>query len=196
MTLPDLTPATRRMTGLLAGCADDQLKVPTPCTDYTLGDLVEHVSGIGVGFAAAAAKDIGDITAQAPQPDASRLEPDWRTAIPARLEALAAAWRDPAAWTGMTQVGGVDLPGEVAGLVGLTELTVHGWDIAVSSGQAYAPAADELGAVVQFLTAMSEPDQAAARSAIFGPVVPVPADAPLLDRAIGLSGRDPFWRAD
>ena len=193
--LPDLTPATRRMTGLLAGCGDDQLKAPSPCTDYTLGDLVDHVSGIGVGFAAAAAKDIGAITAQAPQPDASRLEPDWRTAIAARLEALAAAWRDPAAWTGMTQVGGVDLPGEVAGLVCLTELTVHGWDIAVSSEQAYAPADDELGAVLQFLTAMCEPDQAAARSAIFGPVVPVPAGAPLLDRVIGLSGRDPSWRA-
>jgi hypothetical protein len=29
---------------------------------------------------------------------------------------------------------------------------------------------------------------------VFGPVVPVPDDAPLLDRVIGLSGRDPGWK--
>ncbi|MDG4861546.1 TIGR03086 family protein, partial [Streptomyces sp. T-3] len=27
----------------------------------------------------------------------------------------------------------------------------------------------------------------------FGPVVPVPDDAPLLDRVLGLSGREPGW---
>ena len=39
----------------------------------------------------------------------------------------------------MTQAGGVDLPGEVAGLVALNELVVHGWDIATASGQDYRP---------------------------------------------------------
>jgi len=28
---------------------------------------------------------------------------------------------------------------------------------------------------------------------LFGPVVEVPDDAPLLDRVIGLTGRDPAW---
>ncbi len=37
----------------------------------------------------------------------------------------------------MTKAGGVDLPGEVAGLVALDELVVHGWDVARATGQAY-----------------------------------------------------------
>jgi hypothetical protein len=31
------------------------------------------------------------------------------------------------------------------------------------------------------------------RDGLFGPVVEVPDDAPLLDRVIGLTGRDPAW---
>ena len=62
--------------------------------------------------------------------DASRLVDDWRSRIPRDLAALAAAWRDPEAWTGMTRAGGIDLPGEIAGVVALDELVVHGWDVA------------------------------------------------------------------
>jgi hypothetical protein len=62
-------------------------------------------------------------------------------------------------------------------------------------GQAYKPADDELSPVLEYLAAMAGPDQAKSRAGIFWPVVQVPADASLLDRILGLSGRDPSWRA-
>jgi uncharacterized protein (TIGR03086 family) len=182
------------MTALLAGVSDARLDARTPCPDYSLGDLVEHVGGLAVAFRSAAAKELGEFTSQAPQPSAARLGADWRVEIPRRLDALAEAWRKPDAWSGMTQAGGVDLPGPVAGMVALNELTLHGWDIAVASGQEYAPSEEELAPVLEFLTAASAPDQAAAREGLFGPVVEVPADAPTLDRVLGLSGRSPHWR--
>ena len=37
----------------------------------------------------------------------------------------------------MSRAGGVDFPGEVAGMVALTEVVVHGWDLARATGQPY-----------------------------------------------------------
>ena len=193
MTPVDLEPAARRLADLVGGVPDDLLDAPTPCPAYTLGDLVEHVGGAASAFTGAAVKDLGDATSQGPSGDASRLGDDWRTRIPRDLAALADAWRDPDAWTGMTKAGGVDLPGEVAGLVALDEIVVHGWDIARATGQPYGCDTPSLEAVNAFVSQFSEPGQEEARAGLFGPVVEVPGDAPLLDRVIGLTGRDPAW---
>lgn len=138
-------------------------------------------------------KDTDGLGSQAPDPDAARLGDDWRTGIPRQLAALAEAWQEPQAWTGMTRAGGVDLPGEVAGLVALDELVIHGWDVARASGQPYDPDPETLETVHGFVSQFSGPDQEEARAGLFGPVVGVPSDAPLLDRVIGLTGRDPHW---
>jgi uncharacterized protein (TIGR03086 family) len=193
MSPVDLEPAARRLGDLVGAVPDELLDAPTPCPAYTLGDLVDHVGGAALAFTGAAAKDLGDATSQGPSGDASRLTDDWRTRIQRDLAALADAWRDPDAWTGMTKAGGVDLPGEVAGLVALDELVIHGWDIARATGQAYDCDAPSLEAVHAFVSQFSEPGQEEMRAGLFGPVVEVPEDAPLLGRVIGLTGRDPAW---
>jgi uncharacterized protein (TIGR03086 family) len=188
----DLEPAARRLGALVAAVPDDSLDRPTPCPDYRLGDLLEHIGGLAHAFRAAATKTGAELTGPPPAGDASRLPADWRTRIPEDLLAMAEAWRDPEAWTGMTQAGGVDLPGEVAGLVALDELVVHGWDVARASGQPYEVGPADVEAVRSFVGPMADapPEQ---RAGLFGPPVPVPADASELDRVIGLTGRDPAW---
>jgi uncharacterized protein (TIGR03086 family) len=193
MSAVDLEPAAQQMADLVRGVPDELLDAPTPCPAYALGDLLEHVGGLTLAFTAAARKEIGDATSQGASGNASRLGDDWRTRIPRDLTALVEAWRDPAAWTGMTQAGGVELPGEVAGSVVLDELVIHAWDIARASGQPYECDPASLEAVHGFVAQFSGPGQEAAREGLFGPVVEVPEDAPLLDRVIGLTGRDPAW---
>ena len=192
----DLEPAARGIADLVTALPDDRLGAPTPCPAYTVGDLVEHIGGLALAFTAAAAKAGGPLVSQAPAPDASRLDTDWRSRIPDDLLVLAKAWRDPAAWTGMTRVGGVDLPGEIAGLVALDEIFIHGWDLAVASGQRFGYDGASLEVVHGFVQASAAPGQQALRDGIFGPVVEVPPGAPLLDRVIGLSGREPGWSGD
>ena len=103
---------------------------------------------------------------------------------------LGDAWRDPLAWEGSTFAGGFEMPGEVVGLVALDELVVHGWDIAVATGQSYDPPALEIEAAMAFVTSFEAPRD----GRLFGPIVPFLDDATALDRLLGLTGRDPFWQ--
>lgn len=186
-TTHDLGPAAREMAGLLAGVRDERLGAPTPCPDYSLGDLIDHVNGLSLAFAMAARKEpIPEGTG--PSGDAAKLGAGWRERITVQLDDLAAAWREPGAWEGMTRVAGLDLPGEVAGLVALDELVVHGWDVARASGQAYDPVAEHLTSCGEFLKMAG-----GGGGNGFGAAVEVPASAPLLDRVIALSGRNPAW---
>ncbi|MET0449059.1 MAG: TIGR03086 family metal-binding protein [Aeromicrobium sp.] len=186
----DLTGATEAMTELLASVSDEDLERHSPCPDLTVGTLVSHVHGLTQAFEAAARKDLGPLTSTPPTDGIGPLPEDWRATAPAHLSALATAWQDPAAWSGMTAAGGVDLPGEVAGLVAADELVVHGWDIARSTGHAFDPGEPALQAAHAFLV---ESRKGPVPATLFGPEVPVGDDAPLFDRVIGLSGRDPAW---
>ena len=186
----DLTPAAQRTTSLITSVADDQLGLPTPCPGSCLGDLIDHVGVFAVRFRAAADKESEGRTSRPPPPSGANLEAGWRERISRDLLALADAWRQPQAWDGSTYAGGIELPADVVGLVALDELVVHGWDIAVATGQPYEPPAQELEAATAFVASFDAPRD----GTLFGPVVPVADDAPPLDRLLGLTGRDPSWR--
>jgi uncharacterized protein (TIGR03086 family) len=188
----DLTPACQRTAVVLARVTDEQLTAATPCEDMRLADLVTHVGDLAKAFAAAARKEFGPLTDVAPEPTAGRLDADWRLRYPVELAELARAWQQPSSWQGMTRAGGFDMPGDVTGMVALTEVVIHGWDLARASGQPYDIDSATADAVLPHVT------QTAAEGPVegmFGPAVLVADDAPVLDRIIALSGRDPEWRA-
>lgn len=182
----DLGPAARRMAALVEAVPDDALGRPTPCDSYTVGDLLDHIGGFALAFTAAAAKTPLE---GGPRGDAANLGPDWRSRIPRDLEVLATAWSEPEAWTGMTRVAGVDLPGEVAGRVALDELVIHAWDLARGADLP----APEPGPDAEPVFATVQEFRASGIEGLFGPPVQVGDGAPLFDRVLGLSGRDPAW---
>jgi uncharacterized protein (TIGR03086 family) len=188
MTVPDLEPAAHRIVALLEGVPDSALGDPTPCADTPVAGLLDHLMGLSEGLRAAAAKepDRG-----APQASAANLEPDWRSVLPKRLDALVAAWRDPAAGEGTTSAGGIEMPAAEIAVVTLDELVLHGWDLARATGQPYEPDPADITTIMGFVEAFGSAEGV---PRLFGPAVPVPDDAPAFDRALGLSGRDPGWR--
>ncbi|MCT2592886.1 TIGR03086 family protein [Streptomyces sp. N2-109] len=199
--LPDLEPTARRVTRLLDNITDDQLSAPTPCADYAVRDLLSHLIGLTIAFRDAASKTLGPTTATSPDGPPPELPADWRTQLPRHLEEVAAAWRSPAAWEGMTQAGGVTLPGEAAGRVALNEIMLHGWDLARATRQEYEGDEPSVRELIAFLTpaasaeSAGEAEEPDAPADLFGPPVDVPADAPPLDRLLGLAGRNPHWQA-
>jgi uncharacterized protein (TIGR03086 family) len=191
----DLGPAARRLADLVTNVKDDALDRPTPCPAYTLGDLIEHVGGLALAFAAAGRKERNAYTEMSGAGDASRLGAGWRERIPRDLAALAQTWAEPGAWTGMTRIAGDDSPAGVVGLVLADELAVHGWDVARATGQAYACEPDILEAALKFLQMFASPDAPAGPEVTFGPARILLDEAPLLDRVVGMAGRDPGWSA-
>lgn len=189
----ELETAARRTAAVATAVADTDLERLTP-SGTPVRVVLQHLLGLCVAFRDAAAKVDGPTTRTPPGPVDEPLPEGWRDDVAARLEELAHAWEDPAAWEGMTAAGGVDLPGEVAGLVALDEVLLHGWDIAVATGQPYEPTDAECDAVLPIVSPSQEVPDGSDRGDLFGPVVAVPAEAAYFDRVLGLAGRDPGWR--
>jgi uncharacterized protein (TIGR03086 family) len=187
----DLQPATDQVARLVDGVTDDQFADPTPCEGVPVGALLDHLMSLTLAFTRAARKNGG--SAPPPEASAANLPPDWRTVLPQRLRELAEAWADPAAWQGSTQAGGLTMPGGIAGVVALDEVVLHGWDLAKATGQQYTADPASAAAVLEFTRSSAQPENAPMRQGLFGPVVAVPEDAPVFDRALGYAGRDPGW---
>ena len=185
----DFAPPVRQVRSLLLGITDDHLSAPTPCPDWTVGDLLDHLSGLSRAFTQAAQKRSDGPVGDDP-PSAANLSAQWRSRLPVVLEDLAIAWRSPVAWEGTARAGGVTMPATVMGLVAVNELIMHGWDLARATGQEYAADPRLLEPLVEFLS-QGPPE---GTPGLFGPVVAIDDEAELLDQAVALAGRDPRWR--
>jgi uncharacterized protein (TIGR03086 family) len=188
----DLRPTTRRLGALVEDVDDADLDAPTPCPDYTVGDLVDHIGVLALAFTQAARKEDGINATPPPLGSRAHLPADWRMRIPADLTTLGEAWQDPAAWDGMTKIAGGEMPGVVVGAVALDEVVTHAWDLAQALGRPFEIDADAITGCMEFLGPLSEPG--APREPVFGPVVIVVEDASPTERLIALTGRDPDWR--
>lgn len=184
----DLKPACHQMIDLLAAVSDDQLARPTPCTEYTVGDLINHIDQVGLGFAAFARHDTGE------RPDAGAHAPaghrgaGWRDNVAQHVRDLGKAWDDPTAWHGSSGLEGLELSNELWGKIALTELVVHGWDLAKATGQPFELPEQTLRTcldhVAEFVPNAPIP-------ALWSAPVDVAPDATLIERIVAITGRTP-----
>jgi len=174
----DLTEAVLgRTQSLIAGVRPGQETAGTPCPEFTVGRLVDHLVGWAGSFATrlTGGERSGD-------PNEYRAGPNPAEEFREAAGTIVAAYR---AGSEPSQ----HLP---AGFITLEFLT-HGWDLATASGQdaGFDPAAAELA--LRTAEQMLKPEYRGNGKA-FGAQVAVPASAGAVDRLVAFMGRDPGWR--
>jgi uncharacterized protein (TIGR03086 family) len=171
------------------GAAGAPLDSPTPDADWDLRTLIDH-------WVLYSAHGLERRARREPIPDelAARdfaADPDWAEQYAAQVDRALAAWRDPAAWDGEIDLGGMSSPaGTVAGML-VKELVVHGWDVARSTGQEVRVPEETARLVLDLVV---EHGELFRQYGGFADELPVDEGTPTLERALRLSGRDPHWR--
>lgn len=186
-SLPEaMTEAMRRTAEIVHAVRPDQLTLPTPCAEFDVATLGRHLTYWGVLFSAQAARK------QQPASDAGPddVGADWAETFTRHADRTAAAWSVPDAWTGTTFLAGASMPAPLVGSLMLAELVLHGWDLAVATGQQPGYSEAVAKTTLEIIERMADQGRAAG---IFADPVPVPDSASSLERALGLSGRDPAW---
>jgi uncharacterized protein (TIGR03086 family) len=167
----------------------DQASAPTPCAEWDVRALLNHVIGT-LWLSEALFSDRAPRHPMAPGglPAADLAGDDPAAAY---AEASAAALAAASAGDALTRVHVTplgDMPGPA--LAGFTtlDILVHGWDLAKATGQ---PAGLDGTLAAHVLAFAGQALTADTRAPRIGPVLPVPPGAPLTDRLVGFLGRHP-----
>ncbi len=174
---------------VVGGITEAQLHDPTPCTQYDVKQLRDHIVGWLTNFAAGFADPGGqaqaDIDGYTAPADA---EQEVLTAADRLRQALQAGAADRP-----LRLGESAMPGELALGMILWEYQVHGWDLARATGQPWSPPEAAARESLSFAPGMLS-DEYQGEGKPFGKPVDVPADASPLESLVALSGRDPDWQ--
>ncbi|MCX4820059.1 TIGR03086 family metal-binding protein [Streptomyces sp. NBC_01142] len=187
---PHLTECAAETARIARGVVADQLTAATPCEEWDVRTLVNHLvlySSHGLEHRAQRTQLPEELTARDFTTDA-----DWAQQYADQLDRALAAWSDPAVWEGEVDLGFMAMPApEIASLI-TKELAVHGWDLARATGQEYRISE---AAAALILTVVDKHAEVYRQYDGFTDPVPLPGSAPAFERALADSGRDPHWSA-
>lgn len=188
-------------TAVIERVAPNQLGNPTPCDDLDVAGLLGHLVVVLRRVAALGrADDPFGAGVMAP------VEGDFPAAWMAAARAVEEAWAEDAVLDRTMRLPWAERSGAAMLVSYLNEVTVHTWDLATATGQrpAWDPQIVSLAfdgirflpgenraAMFEALRAGLPPEQRNFADP-FADAVPVPDDAPLIDRLVAWNGRRPW----
>jgi uncharacterized protein (TIGR03086 family) len=176
--LPMLRDAARRTSELVRSVPEEQFGLATPCSGYDVKELINHLEWGASLFESVAAG--GEFVPPK----------EYTGDFPERAERMLAVWADPRSWEGVSEAMG-GLPKTVLAHMALTDLVAHGWDLARATGRDFEVPEETAARLLAFAKDMAPIGR---QRGVFAEEVVVHDDAPVLERFLGVVGRDPLWK--
>ncbi|MGB3484934.1 MAG: TIGR03086 family metal-binding protein [Mycobacterium sp.] len=185
---------------VIAGIQPEQLTDPTPCSAMNVRALLAHLVGVLGRVAALGNGEDPFAVTETPVTD-DRWPDAWRESA----RRAAAAWGDDAVLQRPMALPWIQGSGAEVLASYFSELTVHTWDLATATSQ--QPDWDDtvIAAALQAAHQILPPENRRALyeeisaamglgevSVPFAEAVPIPDDAPAIDRLVAWNGRDPL----
>lgn len=174
---------------VISGIDSAEWTAPTPCPEWTVRDLLNHVVGAVRCYALAVAdKPIGEFN---PLETAPELIGDVSpaSAYDEAAADCAAAFKKRGDLEGRIQLWGAEpSPATFVWQIVVGDVLLHGWDLASATGQTY-DIDDHTAEEVWRVFKGNLPE--GVRGVAFGPEVEAPLGASPLDRLVAYSGRQP-----
>lgn len=165
--------------GVVGNLTAAQLDAPTPCSEYTVRGVLEHMITGATAFAAAYR---GDTPAE---PDLA----DPLAGFGPALGNLIAAIREPGALERIVAAPFGDVDGATFARFIAFDGLVHGWDMANATGQPYDPPDELVAAAETFARNVLDPLR---DGQAFGDAVDPAPDASPIERLVAYTGRRPL----
>lgn len=188
---PQLTEAADAAARVVSGVSPDELDGPTPCTEWDVRALMNHLI-LWTSYSLERRAHAESVPEELMSTDFAAAA-DFAVRYREQLDRALAAWADPAAWERKLDVMGTPMDSADVAAMNLMDMVLHAWDLAVATGQAYTLPDDTARVMARAVEANAELFR---QYQGFAEPVAVPRDASALDRALAASGRDPRWARD
>ncbi len=172
-----------------------RLDLPTPCSAWTLGRLLAHMSGQNHGFAASARGESQDMAIW----EDRQVSTDPAGVFADSASDVAAAFAEEGALDRTLWLPEIHprfrFPATQAIGFHFIDTVVHAWDVAASVGVPLVLDQDVLDAALPIAEFVPAGESRLAPGAAFGPVLTSGSEGSALDRILTLLGRAPDWKA-
>ncbi|MCC7105611.1 MAG: TIGR03086 family protein [Chloroflexi bacterium] len=178
--------ALEQASAVVAALTQSDLDKPTPCTDWDVRGLLGHMIDVCTRFSSAASGQ----PPPTPSQDGMRTAEQLAAAYLAASSAALSAFRTPGALERTLTLRIGEIPASQGVKLVTADQLIHTWDLSIAIGRSCALDAELAALSLELMRQILKPGFRGPGKG-FAEEVPCPPDAPVQDRLLAFSGRQP-----